>query len=79
MFKLTLICNEEKVCEAKVCGLRIKTNGESVAILPGHQPYMAKIEESISYTIEDGAEQTIEISSGFVYTNGLHSFVVADR
>jgi F0F1-type ATP synthase epsilon subunit len=79
MFDLTLICNEEKIFEGQVREVKVKVASGLVSILSGHQPYMAKIEGDVAYVEQDGAERSVGIDVGFVYTNGTHSFVVVDR
>ncbi|MBQ9335655.1 MAG: hypothetical protein IJS10_03875 [Alphaproteobacteria bacterium] len=77
--KLVLICDEEKIYEGDISQISIVTDNGEVKILPKHQPYMTKVLEKISYTPVNGNETSLNISEGFVYTNGNTCFVVVDK
>jgi F0F1-type ATP synthase epsilon subunit len=79
MFEFTLICDEEDVFEGMVSEVRVMRSGETIALLSGHQPYMSRIDGCVVYTADGKSERSVSISSGFVYTNGTHSFAVVDR
>ena len=77
--KLVLICDEEKIYEGEISQINIVTSNGNVTILPNHQPYMTKISEKISYTQLSGNNTLLDISEGFVYTDGNTCFVVVDK
>ena len=77
--KLVLICDEEKIYEGEISQINIVTSNGNVTILPNHQPYMTKISEKISYTPQNGDDALLDISEGFVYTDGNTCFVVVDK
>ena len=77
--KLVLICNEEKIYEGEVSQIDIETESGIVSILPQHQPYMTKILGKISYTPVGENAKLIDISAGFIYTDGVVCFAVVDK
>ena len=78
MLNMVLISDEEKIFEGKVSKINTNTLNGPVSILPNHQPYLSKIESSISYTKENGTTEKKDISKGFLYTNGEVCFVVIE-
>jgi F0F1-type ATP synthase epsilon subunit len=78
MFELILVCDERKVFEGPVSEVIVATSEGTAAILENHQPYMAKISEQVSYVSSDGSRRVLDISEGFVYTNGAQCHVVVD-
>ncbi len=77
--KLVLISNEEKIFEGEIQEVSVITEEGSLMILPGHEPYMAKISEEVTYKEKDGTKISEEIDDGFVYTDGETCFVVVDK
>ena len=77
--KLVLICDEEKIYEGEISQLNIETENGKVSILPKHQPYMTKISGTVSYRPIDATETLINISEGFIYTDGTTCFAVVDK
>lgn len=77
--ELLLICDEEKLFEGEISELIVKTESGPVTILPGHEPYMTKISGEVKYVADHDIQGSIEISEGFVYTNGVRCFVVVDK
>ncbi len=79
MFNLVLICNEEKIFDGNVSAVKIETENGPVTILPKHQAYMSKISKNLIYTPSGEDHKSIDISDGFVYTNGSVCFAVVDK
>ncbi|MDR3031024.1 MAG: hypothetical protein LBU35_01400 [Holosporales bacterium] len=79
MFDLILISNEEKIYEGKAKEVKVIIDSVPVSILSQHQPYIAKIEDSVSIKKEGSAVESIKIDKGFLYTNGEKCFVVIDK
>lgn len=73
------MCDEEKIFDGKVAELSFTIGGETIAILPGHQPYMSRINGDFTYVTDDGKKGMAGGLSGFIYTNGTHSFAVVDK
>jgi F0F1-type ATP synthase epsilon subunit len=79
MIELTLICDEKKIFDGEISELSFTRDGETIAILPGHQPYMSSISGNITYVTSDGKKEESDNLSGFIYTNGTKSFAVVDK
>lgn len=77
--KLLLICNEKKIYEGEISQIDIETANGRVTILPRHQPYMAKIFGSVSYMPDGTNAVSIDITEGFIYTDGTTCFTVVDQ
>ena len=77
--KLVLICDEKKIYEGDVSQVDIETESGATSILPQHQPYMTKISGKISYKPVGANVKLIDISAGFIYTDGVVCFAVVDK
>ncbi len=77
--KLVLICDEEKIYEGEILQLDVETENGTITILPQHQPYMTKISGKVSYKLASTTEYSIDVSEGFVYTDGTTCFAVVDK
>ncbi len=77
--KLVLICNEEKIYDGDVSQVDVETENGVVSILPQHQPYMAKVLGKVSYIPINAGVVSIDISEGFIYTDGMTCFAVVDK
>ena len=77
--KLVLICDEEKIDECEISQIDIETENGKVTILPQHQPYMTKISGTVSYKPINATKRSIDISEGFIYTDGTTCFTVVDK
>ena len=77
--KLVLICDEKKIYEGEVLQVDVEAANGKVTILPQHQPYMAKIFGSVSYTPTDANTVSIDTTEGFIYTDGTTCFTVLDE
>ncbi len=77
--KLILICDKEKIYEGDVSQIDVETENGSVSILPNHQPYMTKISGKISYMPVGANMKLVDISVGFIYTDGIVCFAVVDK
>lgn len=77
--KLVLICDEEKIFEGEVTKVQVKTENGMMEILPYHQPYMSRIFESVAYFPSESKDASVDITEGFVYTDGDTCFVVVDK
>lgn len=77
--KLVLICDEKKIYEGEVLQIDFETENGTVTILPQHQPYMTKISGNVSYKPANTTENSIDISEGFIYTDGTTCFAVVDK
>ena len=77
--ELVLICNEEKIYEGEISQIEIETGNGKVTILPNHQPYMTKISGKVLYTPINANEISLNITEGFIYTDGTTCFAVVDK
>lgn len=73
------MCNEEKIYEGEISQLQVETENGIATILPGHQPYMTKISKKVSYKPLNSNMNSIDISVGFIYTDGTNCFAVVDK
>ncbi|MDR0552778.1 MAG: hypothetical protein LBG13_01660 [Holosporales bacterium] len=76
--KCVLFFNNGKIFEDDVFEIVVHTGNGDVTILHGHIPYISRIDSYVSLTKTDSQKETIDISDGFVYTNGDICFVVAE-
>ncbi len=82
---LVVISNEEKIFDGKVLSLKFNTNTGPIMIMKNHVPYLSKIDTFIEYEITENNnnietnQQHIDISSGFVYTNGSVCFAIVEK
>ncbi|MDR1476193.1 MAG: hypothetical protein LBI20_02630 [Holosporales bacterium] len=81
MFAFTLICDEKEIFDGQVSKVLIETNSGPIEILPHHQPYMARIRNIISYSLEEEEDAQIcaGIIDGFLYTNGSRCIAIVDH
>lgn len=79
MFNLVLMCNEEKIFDGNVSSVEIETENGPVKILPNHQAYMSRISKNLIYSPIGDENKLVDISDGFLYTNGAVCFAIVDK
>jgi F0F1-type ATP synthase epsilon subunit len=78
MFNFTIMCDEQKIFDGKVSSVSVETVSGVVEILHNHQPYMARIRNSVIYTQEDRIQASVRITDGFIYTDGSRCVAIVD-
>lgn len=76
MFDLIVVSDEQKYFDGKASEVQTITENGPLAILSQHEPFLAKIKDTVRFKPASGEQQELKISEGFLYTNGKLCFVV---
>ncbi len=77
--KLTIVSAEKSIFEGTVTSVRATGTEGEFGILPGHISFLTSIKPGIiKFTLEDGREEVIYISGGFLEAQPEFVIVLAD-
>ena len=78
-FNLIIVSAERKICEGAVTQIQATGVEGELGILPNHTPLMTAIKPGIvKFTLEDGNEEVIYVSGGFLEVQPKVVTVLAD-
>ena len=78
-FNLTIVSAERKIFEGEVKQIQATGVEGELGILPGHTPLLTAIKPGIvKFTLEDGKEEVIYVSGGFLEVQPKVVTVLAD-
>lgn len=76
-FNLKLVTPEGALFEGQAASLTLPTETGEITVLPNHVPMVSAIASgAASITLEDGFEEDIAISGGFLQIKGLNEVVI---
>ncbi len=77
--KLTVVSAEEQIFEGEVKSIQASGTEGELGILPGHTPLLTAIKPGIvKITLEDGSNEVIYVSGGFLEVQPKMVIVLAD-
>lgn len=76
--EFVLISDENIIFDGEVSKICFISQNGPFVIMDNHIPYISRIQNSVSFIGPDNEETVVNISDGFVYTNGISCFAVVD-